>query len=80
MLNDSRKYGRTDGRTDRWADMTKLKVAFRNFGKAPENYQNKCHLLPFAVLLRRSYTSAICINVREAMVNDDNSKGNPKAP
>ena len=29
--------GRTDGRTDRWTDMTKL-IAFRNFAKAPKNW------------------------------------------
>jgi len=26
------------GRTDRWTDMTKLTVAFRNFANAPKNY------------------------------------------
>jgi hypothetical protein len=30
--------GRTDGRTDRETDMTKLIVASRNFAKAPEKY------------------------------------------
>ena len=29
--------GRTDGRTDRKADMTKIMVAFRNFANAPRN-------------------------------------------
>ena len=29
--------GRTDERTDRQTDMTKLKVVFRNFAKAPNN-------------------------------------------
>jgi len=31
--------GRTDRRTDRQADMTKLIVAFRNFAKAPKAHQ-----------------------------------------
>jgi len=30
--------GRTDGQTVRRADMTKLRLAFRNFEKAPKNY------------------------------------------
>jgi len=30
---------RTDGRTDKETDMTKLIVAFRNFAKAPRNYK-----------------------------------------
>jgi hypothetical protein len=29
--------GQTDGRTDRWTDMTKLIVAFRNFANVPNN-------------------------------------------
>jgi len=29
---------RTEGRTDRGTDMTKLTVAFRNFANAPTNY------------------------------------------
>ena len=28
---------RADGRTEKWIDMTKLTVAFRNFSNAPEN-------------------------------------------
>ena len=31
-----------DGRTDRRADMRKLKVAFRNFAKAPERKTFSC--------------------------------------
>jgi hypothetical protein len=29
-----------DGRTDRWIDMTKLIVSFRNFANAPNNLQH----------------------------------------
>jgi len=32
---DRRKDGRTDGQADRWTDMTKKIVAFRNCAKAP---------------------------------------------
>ena len=34
---DRRTDGWTDGRTDERADMTKLKVAFSNFSKAPKS-------------------------------------------
>jgi hypothetical protein len=34
---DGRTGGQTDRRTDGRTDMTKLRVAFRNFAKAPKN-------------------------------------------
>ena len=40
---------RTDGRTD--TDMTKLIVAFRNFGNAPKNFQIKVQLFTFCLQL-----------------------------
>jgi hypothetical protein len=36
MGRDEGRAGRTDGRTDKQADMTKLIVTFRNFAKAPK--------------------------------------------
>ena len=38
MLADGRTNGETDRQTDRQTDVTKLLVAFRNFGKAPKNH------------------------------------------
>jgi hypothetical protein len=42
MRADGRTDGRTDrqtdGRTDRQTDITKLRVAFHNFAKAPKKY------------------------------------------
>ena len=35
-----RKDGQTDMQADRWTDMTKLVVIFRNFSKAPKNCIN----------------------------------------
>jgi hypothetical protein len=32
--------GHTDRQTDRWADMMKTRVAFRNFASAPKNELN----------------------------------------
>jgi hypothetical protein len=46
--------GRTDGRTDRQADVTKLMVAFRNFANAPKK---KIHLLTQCTYLCVSHDS-----------------------
>jgi len=40
------KLFREDGRMDRWTDMTKLVVAFRNFTNAPKNVEG-FHLAAF---------------------------------
>jgi hypothetical protein len=37
---DRQANGRTDGRTDGQTSMTKLRVAFRSFEKAPEKLNN----------------------------------------
>jgi hypothetical protein len=42
VVSCGRMDERTDGQTDRQADMTKLIVSFLKFEKAPKNTQMKC--------------------------------------